>query len=121
MQIKVDRPKDGGAAVTLTVERPETLLMLLRDRDGLVQALDRAGVPAESRVVTYQVVTPGNPIHLPSGDAGADQGQSRHDGFGQSPGSHDRHAAPERIPLLAAESEAEHVWTACTDRVDITA
>lgn len=62
VQIAIAQPGTGAAAVTLTVERPETLLMVLRDAPALHQALDRAGIPAEARTVAFQLA----PQHEPS-------------------------------------------------------
>ena len=55
VHIAIAQPRTGAAAVTLTVERPETLLMVLRDAPALHRALDRAGVPAEARTVTFEL------------------------------------------------------------------
>jgi len=77
VQIRVDRPKDGPARVEITVERPETLSLLLRDQPQLRRALDQAGIPAEGRNVVFQVAAPDprprNDAPLPDhrqGDAG---------------------------------------------------
>jgi flagellar hook-length control protein FliK len=59
VQIRIDRPTlDAPARVAITVERPETLTLLLRDQPQLQRALDQAGVPAEGRSVTFHVATP---------------------------------------------------------------
>lgn len=58
VQVRVDRPKDGPARVEITVERPETLSLLLRDQPQLRRALDQAGIPPEGRNVVFQVATP---------------------------------------------------------------
>ncbi len=55
VQIHVDRPKDGPARVAITVERPETLTLLLRDGTQLQQALDHAGIPPEGHSLTLHV------------------------------------------------------------------
>jgi hypothetical protein len=55
VQIVIAQPKDGPAAVVLTVDRPETLLLVLRDQPGLHQALDRAGVAADGRTVNFEL------------------------------------------------------------------
>jgi hypothetical protein len=55
IQIAVAQPRDGAAAVVLTVERPETLLLVLRDQQGLHQALDRAGIAADGRTVSVEL------------------------------------------------------------------
>ncbi len=59
VHIRIDRPIDATPArVEITVERPETLQLLLRDQPQLQRALDQAGVPAEGRSVTFHVTTP---------------------------------------------------------------
>jgi hypothetical protein len=55
VQIAIAQPKSGPAAVVLTVERPETLLLVLRDQPSLHQALDRAGVAADARTVSFEL------------------------------------------------------------------
>ncbi len=59
VQIRIDRPTtDTPAHVAITVEKAETLTLLLRDQPQLQRALDQAGVPAEGRSVTFHVATP---------------------------------------------------------------
>lgn len=59
VHIQIDRPTDDTPArVAITVERPETLQLLLRDQPQLQRALDQAGVPAEGRSITFHVTTP---------------------------------------------------------------
>jgi hypothetical protein len=59
VHIQIDRPTDDTPArVAITVERPETLQLLLRDQPQLQRALDQAGVPAEGRSITFHVATP---------------------------------------------------------------
>jgi hypothetical protein len=55
VHIAIAQPRTGAAAVTLTVERPDTLLLVLRDAPALHRALDRAGVPAEARTVAFEL------------------------------------------------------------------
>jgi hypothetical protein len=58
VQIRIERPPEAAARVEITVEKPETLTLLLRDQPQLQRALDQAGVPAEGRSVTFHVATP---------------------------------------------------------------
>jgi flagellar hook-length control protein FliK len=59
VQIRIDRPTvDTAARVAITVEKPETLTLLLRDQPELQRALDQAGVPVEGRSVTFHIATP---------------------------------------------------------------
>lgn len=80
VQIRIDRPSDAPARVDITVERAETLTLLLRDQPQLQHALDQAGVPSDGRSVTFHVATPeagprydGGP---PSGGTGTGTGSS---------------------------------------------
>ena len=57
IEVVIDRKHGQPAAVTLTVERPETLLRLVRDQDQLARALDLAGLPAEDRKLRFQLAT----------------------------------------------------------------
>lgn len=58
VQIRIERPLDAPARVEITVERAETLTLLLRDQPQLQRALDQAGVPPDGRSVTFHVATP---------------------------------------------------------------
>lgn len=58
VQVRIDRPIDAPARVEITVEKVETLTLLLRDQQQLQHALDQAGVPAEGRSVTFHVASP---------------------------------------------------------------
>lgn len=57
VQVRIDRPAEAPARVEITVEKPETLALLLRDQPQLQRALDQAGVPAEGRSVTFHVAS----------------------------------------------------------------
>ena len=58
VRVRIDRPIDAPARVEITVEKVETLTLLLRDQQQLQHALDQAGVPAEGRSVTFHVASP---------------------------------------------------------------
>jgi len=58
VQVHIERRPDGPARVELVVERPDTLLMLLRDQPQLHRALDLAGVPAADRTLQFQLAPP---------------------------------------------------------------
>jgi hypothetical protein len=64
VRIAITRPHDAPPSVALTVERPETLLLLLRDQPALHRALDQAGVPADGRSISFHLA-------MPTHDAGA--------------------------------------------------
>ena len=55
VQIRIERPQDAPARVEITVERQETLTLLLRDQPQLQRALDQAGIPADGRSVTFHM------------------------------------------------------------------
>ena len=73
VQITIARPNDGPASVSLVAERPETLLLLLRDQPHLNQALDQAGIPSEARTLTFDLATP----RKQGAPAGGEQGSSQ--------------------------------------------
>jgi flagellar hook-length control protein FliK len=77
IQIAIAQPKDGAAAVVLTVERPETLLLVLRDQSGLHQALDRAGIAADGRTVSVELA----PVRTEPQPAAAQAGHGQPDAF----------------------------------------
>lgn len=64
VEIRIDRPADAPARVDITVEKTETLTLLLRDQPQLLHALDQAGVPPEGRSVTFHVVAPEPPARM---------------------------------------------------------
>lgn len=61
VQVRIERTPDGPARVELVVERPDTLLMLLRDQPQLHRALDLAGVPAPDRTLQFQLAPAATP------------------------------------------------------------
>ena len=67
VEIRLDRTADGPARVVVSVQRPETLHLLLRDQAGLHRALDQAGVSAQGRSLSFQLGSGGG--GNPSGGA----------------------------------------------------
>ena len=55
VHIAIERPQDAPPRVEITVERSETLTLLMRDQPQLQRALDQAGVPSEGRSVTFHL------------------------------------------------------------------
>jgi hypothetical protein len=55
VEVRIDRPHELPAHVEITVEKTETLMLLLRDQPQLQRTLDQAGVPPEGRSVTFHV------------------------------------------------------------------
>ena len=93
--------------MTLAVERPETLLLLLHDRPQLDRALDAAGIPPEGRTVQFS---------LASGDgSGAAPGRHSNPGpaFARSAAPAEP-AGPDRVPRPSPGSLADN-------HIDITA
>ncbi len=64
VSIRIERPTGSDPHVAITAERPETLLLLLRDQDGLRHALTQAGLTPMPRDITYHVATP-DPVARP--------------------------------------------------------
>ncbi len=58
VQVRIERSPDGSARVDLKVEKPETLLLLLRDQPQLHRALDLAGVPSTERTLQFHLAPP---------------------------------------------------------------
>jgi len=73
VQVRIDRPIQAPAHVDISVSRPETLTLMLRDQTQLQHALDQAGVPAEGRTLSF---------HLAGQDADSLSRQAG--GFGQA-------------------------------------
>ncbi len=128
VRIRVERPKEGGATVTLTVERPETLILMLRDREGLSQALDRAGVPADGRVITYQAASLATPADTRQADLTQGEMASRWSGQGgsfasgqQRDGQNGSTAAQQPGGPSQPDAPLEPQRIILRDRVDITA
>jgi hypothetical protein len=55
VQVRIDRPADAPAHVEVSVSRPETLTLMLRDQAQLQHTLDQAGVPAEGRTMSFHL------------------------------------------------------------------
>lgn len=88
VEVRVTRLPGEPVRVEVTVQRPETLGLLLRDQPQLQRALDQAGLPADGRSLTFHVAAPPPPASpsasAPTGPSGfAPSG----DDYG-SPGNH---------------------------------
>jgi hypothetical protein len=55
VQIRIERPAESPVRVEISVARPETLTLMLRDQTQLQRALDQAGVPPEGRTLTFNL------------------------------------------------------------------
>ena len=93
VQVRIGRAAGAAREIDLTVERPETLLLLLRDQPALHRALDLAGIAAEARVVRFHLADPAQgamvgaptPGAAPSDAGQSSAGQSSGQPFSQSP------------------------------------
>jgi hypothetical protein len=73
VQIQIDRAGDTAPRVDITVQRPQTLELLLRDQPQLQRALDQAGVPQAGRTLTLHLASPdaaGSSFSMQGGGAG---------------------------------------------------
>jgi flagellar hook-length control protein FliK len=86
VEIRINRPADAPAQVDITVQRLETMTLLLRDQPQLQRALDQAGVPADGRTLTLHVAAPETAASTGSVNSGtassADPGQNGGNGAG---------------------------------------
>ncbi len=95
VQVQITRDHDGTASVSVLVERPETLRLLLHDQAQLQHALSQAGLP-QDRTLSLQQAPPGsfaghdhpassrNLAQDAGGGAGGDPGQPGRDGARQN-------------------------------------
>ncbi|MGE0222037.1 MAG: flagellar hook-length control protein FliK [Acetobacteraceae bacterium] len=88
VQIRIERPADAPASVEITVDRPETLTLLLRDQTRLEHTLTQAGLPPEGRSVSLQLAPPQASADTAGSSAGhgwsQGAGQFAQDGHGSS-------------------------------------
>jgi Flagellar hook-length control protein FliK len=88
VQVQIERPAGGPANVAITVERAETLQMLMQDQPQLHRALDQAGVQAQGRSIAFHVASLTQPLPgaSPSGNAPFTGGQGHASSSGGSAG-----------------------------------
>ena len=55
VQVRIDRPVEAPIRVEISVSRPETLALMLRDQTQLQRALDQAGLPSDRCAMTLQL------------------------------------------------------------------
>lgn len=78
VQVHIERLPDGSARVDLKVEKPDTLLLLLRDQPQLHRALDLAGVPSTERTLQFHLAPPDATAPGPAAaQSNADQGHGQ--------------------------------------------
>ncbi|MBU6499207.1 MAG: flagellar hook-length control protein FliK, partial [Rhodospirillales bacterium] len=133
VEISVSRAPDELASVTLQVERPETLALLLHDQANLHRMLDAAGLPAAQTAVNIQLAPAHTVSAIGAGAAsgGYDPATSQNTAGGAGDGRaapNDRSPAQERsAPAGQAENSADTVapapinWRFARSSLDITA
>ncbi len=126
VRIQIDRPHDGAARVQITVERPETMTLLMRDTPSLQRTLDQAGIPADGRTLTFHLAPQdaapasapsviGGGSALAGAGTGSDGAGGR--GFGEpgNGGARTRGGAPWMDEDGAASGQAARWMTAALD------
>jgi hypothetical protein len=113
VQIRIDRPADAPAHVTISVTRPDTLTMLVRDQTQLQHMLDQAGVPAAGRTLEFQLVG------QDPGASSGQPGQTFQGGSGEPRGTAASAAAPDDAPEPTLTIPAAPLWRRAG--IDITA
>ncbi len=109
VQIRMQQSADAPARIEISVQRPETLDLMLRDQPSLQHTLDQAGVPVEGRHLVFQLDPQGQP------DGGANTG-----GHGRGTASASTTGEPEdEHDELAPAAQAPPRWTRAG--LDITA
>ena len=58
VHIEIVQSKEGTTTISLSTDRPETMILLQHDHDSLSKMLDRLGVSPEGRVINYQIIEP---------------------------------------------------------------
>ncbi len=86
VQIQISRDHDGAASVSVLVERPETLRLLLHDQAQLQHALTQAGLP-QDRIVAFQQAPAGSFAAQEHRASTQDSGQGSGQDAGQNPGA----------------------------------
>jgi len=83
VQLRIERTPGGPARVDVVIERPETLLLLLRDQPQLHRALELAGIPAADRILQFHLAppsasAPGTAASQPNADPGSGEHRPAH-------------------------------------------
>ena len=137
VHIRLDRPEQGPASVSLTVQRPETLALLVHDQAQLHRALDQAGVPADGRTITFHLArsepvaaagsvstaTPdfGHSPGAQAGGSGQGRGTAPNDGSGAQGGHARRDPASDGSGASTVDDNNNIVPAWARAGVDITA
>ncbi len=85
VQVQITRDHDGAASVSVLVERPETLRLLLHDQAQLQHALTQAGLP-QDRTLSLQQAPAGSFVSQDHNASARDPGQNTGQGAGDAGG-----------------------------------
>ncbi len=66
VEVRVNRSAHAPVRVDVTVQRPETLALLVRDQAHLQHALDKAGLPSDGRNLVFHIAPPPPPPPSPA-------------------------------------------------------
>jgi hypothetical protein len=84
VEVAVEGQRDGTTRLSILVERPETLMLLARDRGAIEQALQAAGIEPDSATLSLGLGQPGQ--GGAEGRGGGARDARRADGHGTAPG-----------------------------------
>ena len=117
VQVRIERSPDGSARVDLVVERPDTLLLLLRDQPHLHRALDLAGVPSADRTLQFHLTLP----NATTPSATAPQSNAEHGPGQQQPGQPWPNRSPNSRTVFLTDDPTTRPAASRRAGVDITA
>ena len=106
VEIRVDRTAGAPVRVEITVQRPETLTLLLRDQPQLQRTLDQAGLPPDDRSLTFHVAAPVPPAGATPG-SGSSAGFGSGAGGGADPGFGGQQASQSRLDIAPDDDPSD--------------
>jgi flagellar hook-length control protein FliK len=118
VEIRIERSSEGATKVELTVERTDTLMLLMRDQPQLQHALDQAGVPQHGRSVHFSLAADSS-ASTPAGSGSTLLGEGNAGGGGQRSGYHQGGGTSRGGGADADPATAYPIWT--RSGLDITA
>ena len=77
VQVRIEQNQAGAQTIQVSVERPETLRLLVADQQHLHQALDSAGLSGDGRSLTFSLATPSGNAFAENQSGGGQPGASR--------------------------------------------
>lgn len=96
VEIKLDVMQDGRVAATIVADRPETLDLLQRDARGLQQALQDAGLKANSGSLSFNLGGGNGSNGQQAGDGNGTSGQGQTGDLGDAVAENDAASEPRR-------------------------